>query len=170
VSQSRAGLRCLCIPPAHPVLRWLPTKLAEWVGSNLCVELGIPPKRGSLWTAAELNAIITGNIVGGPHGHLHTFGCIQWECELLNGRPKAQCYPFDIQGHCFRNKNPKVSPISDPISCPILFISQPMSYTISYPIFFTSFCFSCMIVCVWSHHTHSGVSHLMNSTSLVILI
>ncbi len=70
-----------------------PTKLVEWVGSNLSVELGylgIPPKQGSLWTASELNTIITGIIVGGPHGHLHTFGCIQWECELLNGRPKAQ--------------------------------------------------------------------------------
>ena len=72
---------------AHPVLRWLPTKLAEWIGANLGDEL---PKRGDLWTAAELNAIITGNLVGGPHGHLHTFGCIQWECDLFNGRPKAQ--------------------------------------------------------------------------------
>ncbi len=26
---------------------------------------------------AELNTIITGNLVGGPHGHLRTFGCIQ---------------------------------------------------------------------------------------------
>jgi len=108
---------------AHPVLRWLPTKLAEWVGSNLSVELGIPPKRGSLWTASELNAIITGNIVGRPHGHLHTFGCIQWECELLNGRPKARCYPFDSRGHRFRNKNPKVISISYLISYPILRIS-----------------------------------------------
>jgi hypothetical protein len=46
------------------------------------------------------------NLVGGNHGHLHTFGCIQWECELFNGRPKARCYPFDIQGHHFRNNNP----------------------------------------------------------------
>ncbi len=37
---------------AHPVLRWLPTKLAEWIGSNLSFELGIPPKQGSLWTAS----------------------------------------------------------------------------------------------------------------------
>ena len=51
---------------ANPVLQWLPTKLAEWIGSNLCYELGIPPKRGSLWTASKLNAVITGNIVGGP--------------------------------------------------------------------------------------------------------
>ncbi len=92
---------------AHPVLRWLPTKLAEWIGSNLGNELGIPKKQGSLWTASELNAIITGNIVGGDHGHLHTFGCIQWECELFNGRPKARCYPFDIQGHHFRKRTPR---------------------------------------------------------------
>ena len=43
---------------AHPVLRWLPTKLAEWIGSNLAEELKIPEKQGDLWTAAELNAII----------------------------------------------------------------------------------------------------------------
>ena len=119
---------------AHPVLRWLPTKLAEWIGSNLCEELGIPPKRGSLWTASELNAIIIGNIVCGPHGHLHTFGTIQWECELFHGRPKARCYPFDINGHRFRNKNPKVCRISDPISYLI-------SYPISYTIFNMLFCF-----------------------------
>ena len=71
-------------------------------------ELGIPQKQGSLWTASELNAIITGNLVGGDHGHLHTFGCIQWECELFNGRPKARCYPFDIDDHRFRNKNRQV--------------------------------------------------------------
>ena len=93
---------------SHPVLRWLPTKLAEWIGANLCEELNIPDKQGPLWTAAELNAIITSNLVGGPHGHLHTFGCIQWENELFNGRPKARCYPFNIQGHRFRNKNPQV--------------------------------------------------------------
>ena len=59
---------------AHPVLRWLPTKLAEWIGANLCDELDIPAKQGALWTAADLNAIITCNPVGSPHDHLHTFG------------------------------------------------------------------------------------------------
>jgi hypothetical protein len=44
---------------AHPVLQWLPTKLAEWIGSNLCDDLGIHPKQGSLWTASKLNEIIT---------------------------------------------------------------------------------------------------------------
>ncbi len=29
---------------AHPVLHWLPTKLAEWIGENLQEELGFPDK------------------------------------------------------------------------------------------------------------------------------
>ena len=33
---------------AHPVLRRLPTKLAEWIGSNLSDELKIPSKQGDL--------------------------------------------------------------------------------------------------------------------------
>ncbi len=93
---------------AHPVLRWLPTKLAEWIGSNLCEEFNNTPKQGAMWTVTELNAILIHNVVGGPHGHLRTFGCIQWECELFQGRPKARCYPFVIPGHRFRNKTPKV--------------------------------------------------------------
>jgi hypothetical protein len=24
-----------------------------------------------------------------PHGHLHTFGCIQWECEAADSRPDS---------------------------------------------------------------------------------
>jgi hypothetical protein len=94
----------------HPVLLWLLTKLAEWIDSNLCDKMNFPPKQDVLWAAAELNTIITGNLVGGSYGHLHTLGCIQWECDLFNGRPKPRCYPFDIQGHCFRNKNLKVYP------------------------------------------------------------
>ena len=33
---------------AHPVLRWLPTKLAEWIGENLQDELGFPDKADQL--------------------------------------------------------------------------------------------------------------------------
>jgi hypothetical protein len=72
----------------------LPTKLAEWIasGSNLCDQLDILPKQGPLWTAAKSNSesIITGNLVGGPHGHVLTFGCIQWECELFHGKAKGK--------------------------------------------------------------------------------
>jgi hypothetical protein len=28
---------------------------------------------------------------------------------LFNGRPKARCYPFNIVGHRFRDKNPQVN-------------------------------------------------------------
>jgi hypothetical protein len=49
---------------SHPVLRWLPTKLAEWIGENLQEALGFPDKgdarasTGSGWTPAELNHIL----------------------------------------------------------------------------------------------------------------
>ena len=43
-------------------------------------------------------------MVRGPYGHLRTFGGIQWEFDLFNGRPKARCYPFNIVGHRFRDK------------------------------------------------------------------
>ncbi len=29
---------------AHPVLRWLPTKLAEWIAENMQEEFGFPDK------------------------------------------------------------------------------------------------------------------------------
>ena len=35
---------------AHPILRWLPSKLAEWLSENLPEELAIPAKRGDKWT------------------------------------------------------------------------------------------------------------------------
>ena len=38
-------------------------------------------------------------------GHLRTFGAIQW---VMIGRPKASCYPFNLDGHHFQRKNPQV--------------------------------------------------------------
>ena len=62
---------------AHPVLRWLPTKLAEWISVNLSDELRIPDKNEDQWTAAELNSILINIVVRGSHGHLRTFGGIR---------------------------------------------------------------------------------------------
>ncbi len=31
---------------SHPIISWLPTKLAAWIGDNYGQELGIPPMRG----------------------------------------------------------------------------------------------------------------------------
>jgi hypothetical protein len=95
---------------SHPILRWLPTKLAAWISDNHGQELGIPPKGGLEWTAGELNAILENNLVPsqGGKGQLRTFCCIQWECEHYSGRPKARCYPFNLAGHRFRGKNRQV--------------------------------------------------------------
>ena len=95
---------------SHPIIRWLPSKLAAWIGENFGHELQIPPKRDLKWTAGELNAILENNLVPshGGKGQLRTFGCIQWECELYSGRPKARCYPFNLKNHRFRGKNRQV--------------------------------------------------------------
>ena len=58
---------------AHPALRWLPTKLAEWIGENMQEELGFADKAnkraqpGTGWTPAELNSILQDHVV---HGEL----------------------------------------------------------------------------------------------------
>ena len=56
---------------AHPALRWLPTKLAEWIGENMQDKLGFPDKAdtstraeaGTGWTPAELNHILNAHVV-----------------------------------------------------------------------------------------------------------
>ena len=79
----------------HSILRWLPSKLAKWIGDNMSAELQISAMTQDKWTVAELNQILANNLVpGGDGGHLRTFTTLQWECEYYNGRPKARCYPF----------------------------------------------------------------------------
>jgi hypothetical protein len=56
---------------SHPVLRWLPTKLAEWIGENLQEALGFPDKADGRarpstgWTPDELNQILQEHVVDG---------------------------------------------------------------------------------------------------------
>ena len=96
---------------AHPVLRWLPTKLAEWIGENLQEELGFPDKAdmraqpGSGWTPAELNNILQAHVMDGA---LSTFGCMEWESDLFRGVMRARCYPFKMAKHSFHKFNPQV--------------------------------------------------------------
>ncbi len=97
---------------AHPTLRWLPTKLAEWIGENLQEELGFPDKAdkraeaGTGWTAAELNSILHSHVM---NGELTSFGCVEWESDLFRGVMRAKCYPFDMPKKHFHSGNPKVS-------------------------------------------------------------
>ena len=88
----------------HPILRWLPLKLAKWIGDNY------GPRLASCWNlpsksrrqedsltqnVAQLNAILEHNLILSTKDHLQTFG--------FSGsamvRPKARCYPFDLQKH-----------------------------------------------------------------------
>ncbi len=84
---------------AHPTLRWLPTKLAEWIGENLQDELGFPDKAdrlsepGSCWTPAELNHIHQAHVVDGA---LTSFGCVEWESELSRGRARISSQMLSI--------------------------------------------------------------------------
>jgi hypothetical protein len=84
---------------AHPALRWLSTKLAEWIGEKLQDEMGFPDKAdkralpGTGWTPAELNHILQAHVVDGS---LTTFGCVEWESRLFRGVIRARCYPFDM--------------------------------------------------------------------------
>jgi hypothetical protein len=96
---------------AHPILRWLPTKLAEWIGENLQDVLGFPDKAdqraepGSGWTPAELNNILTAHVVDGA---VTTFGCVEWESQLFRGVMRARCYPFNLPKRRFHSFNPQV--------------------------------------------------------------
>ncbi len=53
---------------SHPIIGWLPTKLAAWIGENFGQELQIPPKRDVESTAGELNAILENNLVPSHRG------------------------------------------------------------------------------------------------------
>jgi hypothetical protein len=100
---------------SHPVLRWLPTKLAEWIGENLQEALGFPDKGdvragpGSGWTAAELNHILQAHVVDGT---LTTFGCVEWESEQFRGVMRARCYPFKMSKRRFHGMNPQVCSVT----------------------------------------------------------
>ena len=91
--------------------RWLPTKLAEWIGENLQEALGFPDKAdkrerpGTGWTPDELNHILQEHVVDGA---LTTFGCVEWESELCRGVMRARCYPFKMPKRRFHGFNPQV--------------------------------------------------------------
>ena len=81
----------------HPVLSWLPTKLAEWIGENLQEALGFPDKAdrraspGTGWTPDELNHILQNHVVDGS---LTTFGCVEWGVRAVQGRYACQMLPL----------------------------------------------------------------------------
>jgi hypothetical protein len=73
---------------SHPVLRWLHTKLAEWIGANLCEEPNIPDKQGP---SKMLYICPVENVLG----RVPLIPC------YLNGNS------VDTIPHCFRGKIPR---------------------------------------------------------------
>ncbi len=73
----------------------------------------------SLWTASELNAnyaIITVNIVGGPHGHLHTLDASNGSASFSMENPRLDAIHLTLKV-IVSGIRIKVSQIKDPISC-----------------------------------------------------
>jgi hypothetical protein len=96
---------------AHLALRWLPTKLAEWIWENLQEEFGFPDKAdqraepGIGWTPAEPNHILHAHVVDGV---LTTSSCVERESELFRGVMCTRCYPFNMPKRHFHSFNTKV--------------------------------------------------------------
>ena len=89
----------------HPVLQWLPTKLAECIANTMQDKLAFPDKANPrrLWTPAELNSIQQNHVVRNQDGcSLKTFWCVDWESELYRGVDDAQAH--------FHKMNPQVIP------------------------------------------------------------
>ena len=97
----------------HPLLQFLPLKLAEWVAKNMSDELNLPdlPDSDDDLNSAVLNSILTQCMVSNRSGNnLHTYQCVEFESDLYRGVMRARCYPFNMDNHWFLDKNVKVCP------------------------------------------------------------
>ena len=92
----------------HPLLQFLPQKLAEWLAKNMSEELNLPDP-GDEWSSEALNNILIHCLVSNRRGNnLHTFQCVEFESDLYRGVMRARCYPFNMEEHRFYGKNVKV--------------------------------------------------------------
>jgi hypothetical protein len=93
----------------HPLLQYLPQKLAEWLAKNMSEELNLPDP-GDEWSSEALNNILIHCLVSNRRGdNLHTFQCVEFESDLYRGVMRARCFPFKMAQHRFYGKNVKVS-------------------------------------------------------------
>ena len=95
----------------HPLLQFLPQKLAEWIDKNLGDDLNLPARAGSDadWSAEKLNIILQRCLVSDRKGlNIHTCQMLEFESDLYRGIMRARCYPFDAQEYRFRGYNVKV--------------------------------------------------------------
>ncbi len=100
---------------SHPMLQFLPQKLAEWIANNYSEELNVPPRPdpSKPWSTATLNRILQTCIVSDSRGiKIHTFQTVEFESDLYRGVMRARRltgrYPFNMERHRFRGRNVKV--------------------------------------------------------------
>jgi hypothetical protein len=77
---------------SHPLLQFLPQKLAEWIENNYAAELNVPPRPDPSrpWSTATLNRILQTCIVTDPSGiNIHTFKSVEFESDLYRGVLRA---------------------------------------------------------------------------------
>jgi len=92
----------------HPLLQFLPLKLAEWLAKNMSDELNLPDSSNE-WSSADLNNILIHCLVSNRRGdNLHTFQCVEFESDLYRRVMQAQCFPFNMETHLFYGRNVKV--------------------------------------------------------------
>ncbi len=105
---------------SHPMLQFLPQKLAEWIANNYAEELNVPPRPdpSKPWSTATLNRILQTCIVSDSRGiNIHTFQKVEFESDLYRGVMRARCYPFNLERHRFLGRNVKVGTYTRYMSC-----------------------------------------------------
>ncbi len=94
----------------HPLLQFLPQKLAEWIVNNYAAELNVPPRPDPSrpWSTATLNWILQTSMVSDSRWiTIHTFQTVEFESDLYSWVMSARCYPFNMEHHRFRGRNVK---------------------------------------------------------------
>ena len=86
----------------HPLLQFLPIKLAEWVAKNLADELHLPVQTTQTKLADSSRPAVPEPISYSclvsdcPGENMHTFQTIEFESDLYLGVIRAWRYPFDM--------------------------------------------------------------------------
>jgi hypothetical protein len=92
----------------HPLLQFLPLKLAEWLAKNMSDELNLPDSDDECSSAA-LNNILIHCLASNRWGeNLHTFQCVEFESDWYRGVMRVRCCPFDMETQRFYGRNVKV--------------------------------------------------------------
>ena len=96
---------------SHPMLQFLPQKLAEWIANNYAEELNVPlrPDLSQPWSTATLNRILQTCLVSDRKViNIYTFQTVEFESDLYSGVMHTGCYKFNMERHLIQGRNVKV--------------------------------------------------------------